>query len=208
VHKVNYLALIGMTVGFICLVIAVKERQNYNFPEAQIGLCAGFFTLSCLLLAHRSGEQMLSVGVNTTQMQSLALQNSFNWVASPSTTNAIIAVICMLSCLIFFILQFVGLKTKKIMMGLTVIVASIYFLEIFFILLLPEQSALRVGWYKGAVEYLSYPSLQYLEWLLIPLKILALVELWLSVTYTLGFAVAICLGLSFGVDYIRSKVGI
>ena len=180
----------------------------YNFPFVNIGLCAGFFTLSFTLFIHKLGEQYLSISVGTMQLQTLALENNLQWVATPTTTNAIIAVICIFSCLIFFMLQFAGLRTKKIMMGLTVIVACIYFLEMFFIFLTPEASAMRVGWYKGAVEYFSSPAMSYLSWMLKPLAIVALAELWLSVTHTLGMAVAICLGLSFGVDYVRSKVGI
>ena len=207
-HHLNYLALIGVIVAFICLVISVTDRKMFTYPYVNVGLCVCFFVVSFLLFGHSLGEQYLSVSESTLQMQSLALENNLSWVASPATTNAIIAVVCVFAVLIFFLLQFVGLRTKKIMIGFTVILACIYFLEVFFILLTPEASAMQIGWYKGAVEYLSRPEMFYLKWMLQPLLQVAIVELWLSVTHTLGMAIAICLLLTFGVDYVRTKVGI
>lgn len=180
----------------------------YNFPYVNIGLCSGFFTLSFTLFIHRLGEQYLSISNFQVETQTLALNNNLNWLASPTSANGIIAIICIFSCLIFFLLQFVGLKTKKIMLGITGILACIFFIEMFFIFLTPEQSALNTGWYRGAVEFFGQESVSYFSWLLTPLLIVALAEQMIAIITTLGMAIGICLGLSFGVDYIRSKVGI
>jgi len=180
----------------------------YNYPAVNIGLCSGFFTLSFTLFIHNLGEQFLSISNFQVQTQTLALNNNINWLASPTSANGIIAIICIFSCLIFFLLQFAGLKTKKIMMGITGILASIFFIEMFFIFLTPEQSALNTGWYRGAVEFFGQEGVSYLSWLLHPLMIIALAEQIISLFSVLGMATGICLGLSFGVDYVRSKVGI
>lgn len=192
----------------VLMIIFIDEDLTYRALKSVVAY-PFFFAIFLMLINSQVSGIMNSIKPAALTIQPLSIDEPFVRLLSFETANSIIAATCMTGSIIFWALSMITGRGKKVILALAALVAGIYFIESFYIFIAPDAAAMNVGWYRATIEWFENTNaFGSLNFLLVPLKTLALLEYYFVLSSTLVPAIAVCFGLYFINDIIATKFGV
>ena len=206
VENIYFITLIA-----ICLLLLTIIINEEGPTQIIYGIFVGMLFIAVLLVLINPKSMIALKMVTTTETDinytSLsAFDNPLQWATGGVLTgNGLIAFVAIMASLIFWIFGILGLKTKPMLQGISLLIGCMFAIEIFYVFIAPDKAAQGIGWFSDATQYL--PSVGF-GWLLVPLRMLAIVEYIALVFNTLGLALVICFSFLYINDFIAAKTGV
>jgi hypothetical protein len=192
----------------VLMIVFIDEDISDRFLKSFITY-PFFFAIFLMLINSQVPGIMNSIKPAALVIQPLSIEKPFARLLTFETANSIIAATCITGSVIFWVLSMITGRGKKVILALAALVAGIYFIESFYIFINPDAAAMNIGWYRATIEWFDKTyAFEALNFLLTPLKTLALLEYYFMLSSTLIPAIAVCFGLYFINDILAVKFGV